>query len=166
MSSRPTRRVRSGTAQRDHASEALAFMRLLWAIDHRLRSISKQMQNRLGITAPQRLVLRLVGRTPGVTPSELAHVLHLDRGTLTGIVERLRARALLVRAPHPEDGRSVVLRLSARGRGLDREMSGTVEDCIRRALSGLSRLQIEAASQVLEAVARELEAEALGARAG
>ena len=135
-------------------------MRLLWAIDHHLRSVSKQMQNRLGITAPQRLVLRLVGRTPGLTPSELADRLHLDRGTVTGIIERLRARALLLRKPHPEDGRSVVLHLSASGRGLDRETSGTVEECVRRALSTLPGAEVEAAARVLEAVARELEAQA------
>jgi DNA-binding MarR family transcriptional regulator len=135
-------------------------MRWLWAIDHRLRSVSKQMQGRLGVTGPQRLVLRLVGRSPGVTPSQLATWLHLDRGTLTGILERLESRQLLSREPHPEDGRSVVLSLSRQGRRLDRETTGTVEECIRRALSTLSRAQIDAAKQVLDAVARELEIEA------
>ncbi|HTV21645.1 MAG TPA: MarR family transcriptional regulator [Polyangiaceae bacterium] len=134
-------------------------MRLLWALDHRLRSISKQMQNRLGVTAPQRLALRLVGRTPGLTPSELAGSLHLDRGTVTGIVERLVSRGILQRAPHPEDGRSVVLKLSARGRRLDRETTGTVEECVRRALSKLTPTQIEVAQQVLEAIAHELDVE-------
>jgi len=143
-------------------SDALAFMRWLWAIDHRLRSLSKQMQERLGITGPQRLVLRLVGRAPGVTPSQLAGWLHLDRGTLTGILVRLESRRLLSREPHPEDGRSVTLRVSREGRRLDREMVGTVEECVRRALATLDRAQIEAATQVLDAVARELEAEARG----
>lgn len=140
----------------DQLPSTLAFMRLLWAVDHGLRSVSKQMQARIGMTGPQRVVLRIVGRFPRVMPSELAELLHLDRGTLTGILERLSAQQLLVREPHDEDGRSVLLRLTARGRLLDQETAGTVEACVRRALASVPRASIDAAKQVLEAVAREL----------
>jgi DNA-binding MarR family transcriptional regulator len=146
----------------EQLTNTLAFMRLLWAIDHRLRSLSKQMQASMGMTAPQRLVLRIVGRFPQVMPSELAELLHLDRGTLSGILERLVTQQLLVRRPHEVDGRSVLLSLSARGRLLDRETSGTVEACVRRALASQPRAKIVAAKQVLEAVARELAREEAG----
>jgi MarR family transcriptional regulator, organic hydroperoxide resistance regulator len=134
-------------------------MRLLWAVDHWLRSLSKQMETRIGVSGPQRLVLRMVGERPQVMPSQLAALLHLDRGTLSGILERLAAQRLLVRTPHPEDGRSVLLKLSARGRALDRETAGTVEACVRRALAALPRSKVDAARQVLEAIARELQIE-------
>jgi MarR family transcriptional regulator, organic hydroperoxide resistance regulator len=140
-------------------NDTLTFMRLLWAVDHRLRALSKQMHASIGITGPQRLVLRLIGRYPEVTPSELADLLHLDRGTLTGVLGRLMSQRLLVRTPHPDDGRSVLLRLSARGRTLDRDAPGTVEACVRRALASLPRGKVEAARQVLEALAYELDAE-------
>lgn len=134
-------------------------MRLLWAVDHGLRSISKQMQATLGMTGPQRLVLRILGRTPRIMPSELAELLHLDRGTVSGVVERLAEQQLLIRRPHPEDGRSVLLELSARGKLLDRETAGTVEACVQRALASLPRSKTAAAVQVLEAIARELSRE-------
>jgi MarR family transcriptional regulator, organic hydroperoxide resistance regulator len=137
-------------------------MRLLWAVDHGLRSVSKQMQRRLGITGPQRLALRFVSSSPLITPSELAAVLHLDRGTLTGILERLVEAGLLVRQADPDDGRRVRLALSARGRRLESETSGTLEDCIERALASQPRARVEAAKQVLEAVVRELSSQ-LGA---
>jgi DNA-binding MarR family transcriptional regulator len=117
------------------------------------------MQARIGMTGPQRVVLRIVGRFPRMMPSELAELLHLDRGTLTGILERLSAQQLLVREPHDDDGRSVLLRLTARGRLLDQETAGTVEACVRRALASVPRASIDAAKQVLEAVARELNRE-------
>src|SRR6187200_24039 len=88
----PTRN--RATLSPDPLPNTLAFMRLLWAMDHGLRSISKRMQSRLGVTAPQRLVLRLMGRDPSMTPSALAALLHLDRGTLTGILDRLELQAL------------------------------------------------------------------------
>jgi DNA-binding MarR family transcriptional regulator len=144
------------TGRETQLTNALAFMRLLWAVDHGLRSLSKQMQASIGLTGPQRLVLRILGKFAPITPSEVADLLHLDRGTLSGVLERLSTQQLLVRNPSQDDGRSVLLELTARGRLLDRETPGTVEACIRRALASMSREQIDAAKQVLEAVAREL----------
>ena len=74
--------------------EQLEFMRLLWAIDHGLQTRSKRMAAALGVTGPQRLVIRIVGRFPGVSAGQLARILHLDPSTLTGILRRLeRTRA-------------------------------------------------------------------------
>jgi DNA-binding MarR family transcriptional regulator len=152
--------VASGPSSRRSRAErlpnALAFLRLLWAIDHGLRSVSRRMQKELGLTGPQRLVLRIVSKFPQLMPSELAELLHLDRGTLTGILERLAAQQLVVRTANERDGRSVLLSLTARGRMLDREVPGTVEACIGRALASVPAAKVEAAKQVLEAVAREL----------
>jgi DNA-binding MarR family transcriptional regulator len=153
-------RPKAGARAEAHGAQALtdtlAFMRLLWAVDHGLRSISKRMHTGLGITGPQRLVLRILGRVPRVMPSELAELLHLDRGTVTGVLARLVDQQLVIRRPHPNDGRSVLVELSARGKLLDRETAGTVEACVRRALSALPVREVEAATRVLEAVAHEL----------
>ena len=51
--------------------EVLSFMRLLWAVVHGLESASKQMQREIGVTGPQRLVLRLVGHYERLSPGDL-----------------------------------------------------------------------------------------------
>jgi MarR family transcriptional regulator, organic hydroperoxide resistance regulator len=142
--------------------DTLAFMRLLWKVDHGLRSMSKRMQAKIGITAPQRLALRIIGKFSGLMPSELADLMYLDRGTLSGIVERLVLQDLLRRLPHADDGRSVTLELTARGHEFARLTAGTVEASVRRALAKLPRSKVEAASEVLEAVAAELERDEVG----
>jgi len=142
--------------------DTLAFMRLLWKVDHGLRSMSKRMQSKIGITAPQRLALRIVGKFPGLMPSELAELMYLDRGTLSGIVERLVVQDLMTREPHADDGRSVTLQLSDRGHEFARLTAGTVEASVRRALGKLPRSKVEIASEVLEAIAAELEREERG----
>jgi DNA-binding MarR family transcriptional regulator len=144
----------------DQLADTLSFLRLLWAIDHGLRSTSKQMQRRLGITAPQRLVLRLVGRSPGVLPSQLAEQLHLDRGTLTGIVDRLVTRGLLTRTRDAADARSTRLRLTPRARRFDRDQAGTVEHSVSRVLAAVPSRTLGAAREVMEALIGELEAAA------
>jgi MarR family transcriptional regulator, organic hydroperoxide resistance regulator len=154
---RPASKARSTRASsRAPLPDTLAFMQLLWAVDHGLRSLSKRMQQTLGITGPQRLCLRLLGRSPGAAPSELAAWLHIDRGTLTGILDRLVQHGLVRRKPDPADGRRVQLELTAAGRRYDRESSGTVEAAVRRSLAALPPARVTAARDVLEAISREL----------
>jgi DNA-binding MarR family transcriptional regulator len=148
------------TARRTGASPsegALEFMRVLWALDHALRSRSKRMRSHLGVTGPQRLVIRLVGRTPGIAAGELAETLHVHPSTLTGVLERLVRRRLLLRKSDAKDGRRSVFYLSERGRTLDKIRSGTVEAGVLRALSSLDARSVAAAREVLETVVNEIE---------
>jgi DNA-binding MarR family transcriptional regulator len=137
----------------------LEFIRLMWSVDHELHRISKRMVSQMGLTAPQRLALRFIGRHPGITFGRLAELLHLHPGTVTGIVRRLEELGLAARARSSEDVRRMHLTLTARGRGLDRRRKGTVEAAVRRALSSLSAARIGQASRVMEKLAAELAAE-------
>ena len=53
----------------------LHFMQLLWELHHNLQARSKRMESTHGVTGPQRLVLRLVARYPGMSAGELAALL-------------------------------------------------------------------------------------------
>src|SRR5712692_5667998 len=105
----------------------LDFLRLLWSLEHGLQSTSKRMETVLGITGPQRLVLRIVGRFPGVSPGELAHIVQLHPSTITGILQRLAQKGLLIREPDPYDKRRQRLRLSEDGKPFTRFVAGTAE---------------------------------------
>jgi DNA-binding MarR family transcriptional regulator len=132
-------------------------MRLLWAVDHGLQKRSKRMAATLGVTGPQRLVIRIVGRFPGISAGQLARVLHLHPSTLTGILRRLERRRLVARRRDPRDGRRAVLGLSAAGRRLDVEASGTIEAIVTEALAALPRTGIEAVRNVLLGLAGRLD---------
>jgi DNA-binding MarR family transcriptional regulator len=136
--------------------EVLEFMRLLWAVDHGLQSTSKRMEASLGITGPQRLVLRLVGRFPGITAGNLAQILHVHPSTLTGVLKRLEKRGLLERKSDPLDGRKALFALTEAGRALDVPATGTVEASVQRVLSRMSRTRILHTQDVLTALAEEL----------
>jgi MarR family transcriptional regulator, organic hydroperoxide resistance regulator len=138
-------------------SDVLQFMRLLWAVDHGLQAASKRMQRQLGVTGPQRLVVRVVGHIPGVSAGEVASVLHLHPSTLTGVLRRLERDRLLVRRPDPGDRRRAVLHLTDRGRRVDRLQVGTVEAAVRAALRGLGWDHQAAARAVLGRIAAALD---------
>jgi DNA-binding MarR family transcriptional regulator len=134
----------------------LGFMRALWALDHALQSASKRMEATLGVTAPQRLVVRILGRFPGISAGEVSDILHLHPSTLTGILQRLGERGLVVRRADPADARRVLLELTARGREVDALRSGTVEVAVRRALRRLSPAAARTVREAAEALSAEL----------
>jgi DNA-binding MarR family transcriptional regulator len=132
-------------------------MRVLWAVDHALQSASKRMAKSLGVTGPQRLVIRFVGRFPGISAGRLAKILHLHPSTLTGILERLGRRGLIRRRRDPDDGRRLVLALTRKGRSLDVVTTGTIEATLGRALRKVSASTLEVAQNFLSHLARALE---------
>lgn len=136
---------------------ALDFMRVLWALDHCLQARSKRMNARLGVTGPQRLVIRIIGKFPGLSPGRLARALHVHPSTLTGVLARLEKRGAIRRKSAPEDARRSQLHLTSSGERINRWQLGTVEASIRRTLVRLNAEEVEIARQVLGAVARDLE---------
>jgi MarR family transcriptional regulator, organic hydroperoxide resistance regulator len=115
----------------------LGFLRLLWQIHHGLQSASKRMERDLGVTGPQRLVVRLLGSSPGMTAGELSELLHLDPGTMSGVVQRLLRERLIRRAADPHDRRRFLLALTSQGRSLSSRREGTVEERVETALATL-----------------------------
>jgi MarR family transcriptional regulator, organic hydroperoxide resistance regulator len=143
-------------ADRFVLNPVLDFLRLLWWIEHGLQRTSKRMESEWGITGPQRLVLRVVDQFPGVSPSELAHIVRLHPSTITGIVQRLVSGGLLDRQTHPGDSRRAQLRLkpqAARYTGLS---TGTIEDTVRQALRHVGSSHVRTARVVLEEIAQRL----------
>jgi DNA-binding MarR family transcriptional regulator len=137
--------------------DVLQFMQLLWAVVQGLQRSSKRMQRDIGVTGPQRLVLRVVGLMPGVSAGDLAAILHVHPSTLTGIIRRLASRALLRRAQDQRDRRRAVLQLTLRGARINAAVRGTVEAGVSAALAGTNAADRVAARRVLERLARHLE---------
>jgi len=134
----------------------LEFLRLLWAIDHALQARSKRMVRELGVTGPQRLVIRMLGDQRQATAGELAKLLHLHPSTLTGIVRRLQRSGFVARSVDATDRRRYHLALTVRGRAIDRKRTGTVESELAKALAELSPPDLAAAEKVLEAIGAHL----------
>jgi DNA-binding MarR family transcriptional regulator len=137
--------------------DVLQFMQLLWAVVHGLERTSKRMTGEIGVTGPQRLVLRVVGLFPGLSAGHLATVLHVHPSTLTGVLQRLVTQRLLARTADARDRRLAVLRLTARGARANAVRQGTVEAAVSEALDGVSDRDRIATRRVLERLSAELE---------
>ena len=141
---------------------ALEFLRHLSMLNHALERVSSRMDRELGITAQQRLILRCVGKFPGITAGQLATVLHLDPGSVSAALKRLETKGLLDRRRDPRDRRRVNLGLTAAGRGLDRPTAHTVEHGVEMLLERTSARQVATAKKLMGTLTDLLLAEADG----
>jgi DNA-binding MarR family transcriptional regulator len=131
-------------------------MRLLWAVENRMNATSKHMRSRLGVTGPQRLVVRMVGRFPRISASRLSDLLLLHPSTITGILQRLEKCGHVEREPDPDDGRSSLFSLTEAGRVLDVPSTGPVEMAVQRVLSRIPEERLVDARELLTVLTQEL----------
>ena len=137
-------------ARQREAGEALEVMRVMWALAHALEKRSKWMHREIGITGPQRLVLRAVGESPGLSPGEAARHLSLNPGTVSRLVAALERSGLVERNGHDGDGRRQVLKLTRKGKALNDQRTGTIEWAVREALAKGSPGDARAARRFIE----------------
>ena len=155
-------RERLSAAADEPLDPVLQFLRMMWAVDHKLQSVSKRMTSRIGLTGPQRFAVRCIGKRPGLAAGELASLLHLDPGTVTGILKRLEDARMIAREQDASDGRRMRLTLTRAGRAVDRLSAGSVEGAIKKVLATASAADLAAAGRVFRRLASELDAVAIG----
>lgn len=136
--------------------ETLLFMHNLWELMHALEVCSKRMARTMGVTGPQRLVIRLVGQSPNITARDLALTLGIHPSTLTGVLARLEREKLITRVIDPEDRRRSRFSLTDAGRKIDSMRKGTVEAAVRRALARAGDATVAKTSVMLGLLVTEL----------
>jgi len=93
-----------------------------------------------------------------LTPRELSDAERVQPPTMTKVLAKLEERGLIQRAPHPTDGRQVLLSATEAGRGVLLEQRRVKAEWLTRRLAGLSpedREVLARAAEILDRVARE-----------
>ena len=131
--------------------EPLRLLPLLWSLNAALERRSLEMEARLGVTGPQRFLLRFVGLEPGITRDRLASIIALDTSDLQSALEQLVGQHLLT-------GQGAVpgYYLTAKGAGVNAVMTGTVEQAVSKALDEASPHERTSCRRMLERVIRHL----------
>lgn len=131
-------------------------MQRLWDLAHALDVCSKRMARSLGVTGPQRLVIRVVGQTPNCSANDISTTLNLHPSTLSGILSRLEHQGLLARTKDPADRRRSLFMLTEHGLEIDRERRGTVEASVKRALARADAQMIDRTTEMIDLLVLEL----------
>ncbi|MDW7616399.1 MarR family transcriptional regulator [Peribacillus simplex] len=94
---------------------------LLYASSREMTKKYKPLLDKLEVTYPQYLVLLLLWEQDTLTVKKLGELLALDSGTLTPMLKRMEQNGLIVRERSIEDERSVMIKLTEKGLGLQEE---------------------------------------------
>jgi DNA-binding MarR family transcriptional regulator len=137
---------------------AVDVLSCLWALTHALEARSKQMHRLIGVTGPQRLVLRAIGDDPGCSPGTVARRLHLHPGTVSRHVSSLVRSGHVRRGTDRGDGRRQRLALAPKGARLASDHRGTVEEALRHVLSAATAAEVKAACRLLGTLTDRLNA--------
>ena len=147
------------TERTEPSGETLQFMQRMWELVHALDVRSKRMVKAIGVTGPQRLVIRIIGQKPNQTASQIANTLGKHPSTLTGVLARLQERNMILREADAEDRRRARFTLTPAGKKIDKLQKGTVEAAVRRAMARTSDAHVDAMRETLNILVEELERE-------
>jgi len=90
----------------------------VYATAHAFARAYKPLLDPLGLTYPQWLVMLILWERDGVALKDICEKMELDSGTLTPLVKRMEANALVRRQRDAQDERVVRIFLTDKGRGL------------------------------------------------
>jgi DNA-binding MarR family transcriptional regulator len=139
-------------------AESLVVQRLR-TISRAWRRLVAEQAEELGITVSQLSVLWSLWQDDGVLTSKLIEGTNLDGGTITGVIDRLEAKGLVRRERDAEDRRVVRVFLTAAGRKLETPLRRIVSETEERALDGLTAVEVQRLTRMLDRVGDNLGAE-------
>jgi MarR family transcriptional regulator, organic hydroperoxide resistance regulator len=124
------------------------------------RRLAREACQRVGVTATQLNVLKLLEEIGELSLSELSRRLAAQNSAVTGIVDRMVAGGLVVREQSAEDRRVWRIRMTERGEEIARGAQVRPWDLLRSALASLALKEKDQLVAILRKVAAHVAKEA------
>ena len=102
----------------------------LYAATNAITRVYRPLLKEIGLTYSQYLALLVLWESGMVRTGEIAERLQLPTHALSPIIDRLEEAGLVERLPDPDDGRAVVISLTADGRTLE-SAAAEVQEAVR-----------------------------------
>jgi DNA-binding MarR family transcriptional regulator len=130
--------------------ELRLWLRLLTCTNLIEANVRTQLRESFGTTLPRFDLMAQLDRAPeGLSMSELSSRLMVSGGNVTGLVEALRREGIVARSAHAKDRRSLIIRLTAKGRRLFQTMTPVHEQWIDALLGRISRSDMQELFELL-----------------
>jgi DNA-binding MarR family transcriptional regulator len=97
-------------------------------------------------------VLSLITHNPGISSRQLCSALNILPPNLVGMINTLEKRELILRKPHPSDGRVIGLHLSEIGTKLMKDAEQTAKDLEEESASKLTTTERKTLMRLLQKI--------------
>jgi DNA-binding MarR family transcriptional regulator len=111
------------------------------------------LEQRMGISRPEYVILFCVIHHPGVTAAEIVAATGRPKNSISFAVTRLEEKGLLARRPNHTDSRRMELRATGPGRATYRRILPFLQERERRMLAPLSTVEREQLGSLLMKIA-------------
>ncbi len=123
------------------------------------QKLSRYYNQRLSIydlTVPKALLLLEAAPDIGRTPGFLANELDLENSSMTGLLDRLEKKGLIVRKPNPNDRRGILVFLTPEGARARDTIKSLVEELDRKLRAELSPEEIKVFRRVITIINKQI----------
>jgi DNA-binding MarR family transcriptional regulator len=93
----------------------------LYSANHAMHGVYKALLKEVGLTYPQFLAMTVLWETNNIPVGAITSKLQLDTNTLTPLLKRLETMGLVTRTRNIKDERQVILKLTRKGRALQKK---------------------------------------------
>ncbi len=124
---------------------------------------SKQLNKKVGLTAPQLLILQSIRELGAISISKLSAEVSLSQATVTTIIDRLEVRGLVSRHRSTKDKRVVHTTLTGEGEKMLNAAPKPLQDVFSHEFSGLQEWEKSMIVSALQRVAGMMNAEKIDA---
>lgn len=121
------------------------------------RRIAREQCTKLGITATQLNVVKLLQTVGDLSLSELSHKMAATNSTVTGIVDRMVAAELVAREQSETDRRVWKIKLTPQGKAIAKKIEVAPWEILRQAVMALPADERTQLIVTLEKIAKHVE---------
>lgn len=128
-----------------------------------LNKVNTKLKNELlhqlkedDITPEQWAILNCLWEQEGITPKELSDLTFKDKPNTNRILEKLLAKELIIRHPHPVDKRAFQLYLTDRGWALREQLLPKAKQLLAKATTGMEEHKIAELKKLLNQIYENL----------
>ena len=127
----------------------------LGRVMRRVYDYYEQKLSAFGLTPPQYFVFNALYMGDGITLGELGGRVYLDSSTLTGIIDRMERSGFVERHINPDDRRSVLVYLTAKGKELAPQVVKFADELDARLREPFSAGEMETFEGILKRLAEK-----------
>lgn len=119
---------------------------VVWAIRRIVSLIyynSRSMVKKYGVTGPQSMLIKLLyASDEALSSAELARRMNVTPSNITGIIDRLEEKEIVVRIRKPDDRRISLIELTEKGKDFGEKLPDLIEEKLMDGLSNLSSTEV------------------------
>ena len=130
------------------------FMRNISVISRCATSYREERISKYGLTGNQAPYISLVCTNPSITPKEISDKLHVNKSTVTRVIEKLEKKGFVKQVRCDDDKRVIHIHPTPKAEEIVDYVRGTFRDWRELLTEGLDDNQLEMIEQLTELLAK------------